>query len=101
VARASVVAVTFDQRPAVERILHIAQQQNATIARIVSAADDRELAGIVSAGASTVFPENFAAGLGLAHQVLRLAGLDQQEASNAITQVRTVLSPELSERVGI
>src|ERR1700720_1007379 len=63
VARARVVGVTFDRRHAVERILHYAREQNPAVSSIVSAADDQELLPLARAGASTVFPENVAAGL--------------------------------------
>src|SRR6202048_315330 len=70
VARARLVVITFDRRHAVEHILHYAREHNPTVSSIVSAADDQEILPLVRAGASTVFPENVAAGLALADQVL-------------------------------
>ena len=52
-------------------------------------------------GAGTVFPENFAAGLVLADQVLLSCGFSQDEAAGIVSAVRAELNPELSGRVGI
>ena len=52
-------------------------------------------------GASTVFPENVAAGLALADQVLLVCGFSQDNAANIVTTVRAELNPELRGRVGI
>lgn len=68
---------------------------------MVSAADDRELSSMTESGATVVFPENLAAGLALADQVLLLTGLSQEQAASIITEVRAELSPELRGRVGI
>jgi CPA2 family monovalent cation:H+ antiporter-2 len=100
VARARLVVVTFDRRHAVERILHYAREQNPAVSSIVSAADDQELLPLARAGASTVFPENVAAGLALANQVLLVCGLSQDNAANIVTAVRAELHPELRGRVG-
>jgi CPA2 family monovalent cation:H+ antiporter-2 len=100
VARARLVVVTFDRRHAVERILHYAREQNSAVSSIVSAADDQEIAPLARAGASTVFPENVAAGLALADQVLLVCGFSQDSAANIITTVRAELHPELRGRVG-
>lgn len=101
VSRARLIIVTFDRRHTVERILHLARRYNPKIATIVSAADDREIASFVEAGASAVFPENLAAGLGLADQTLLLCGLSQDEAARIVTALRIKLNPELRDCVGI
>jgi monovalent cation:H+ antiporter-2, CPA2 family len=101
VQRARLLVVTFDQRLAVERLLHKARQHNPEIVSIVSAADDRELASVTEAGATVVFPENLAAGLELADQVLLLSGLAQEQAASIVTEVRAELNPELGGHVGI
>ncbi len=101
VARARIVVVTFDRRHAVERILHYAREQNPAVSSIVSAADDQEILPLTRAGAGTVFPENFAAGLALADQVLLVCGFSQDNAANIVTTVRAELNPELRGRVGI
>jgi monovalent cation:H+ antiporter-2, CPA2 family len=85
----------------VERLLHNAGQHNPEIVSIVSAADDRELASVTEAGATVVFPENLAAGLELADQVLLLSGLAQEQAASIVTEVRAELNPELGGHVGI
>jgi CPA2 family monovalent cation:H+ antiporter-2 len=100
IARARLVVVTFDRRHAVERILHYARQQNPAASSIVSAADDQELLPLARAGAGTVFPENIAAGLALADQILLVCGFSQDDAANIVTAVRAELNPELLGRVG-
>jgi CPA2 family monovalent cation:H+ antiporter-2 len=100
VTRARLVAVTFDRRHAVERILHYAREQNPAVSSIVSVADDQEIISFVRAGASAVFPENVAAGLALADQVLLVCGFSQDTAANIVTTVRAELNPELRGRVG-
>ncbi|UFW46332.1 MULTISPECIES: cation:proton antiporter domain-containing protein [Bradyrhizobium] len=100
VARARLVVVTFDRRHLIERILHYVRQQNPAAASVVSAADDQEISSLALAGASTVFPENIAAGLALADQVLLVCGFSQDNAANIITAVRAELHPELRGHVG-
>src|SRR4030081_3780080 len=100
VARAGIVVVTFDRRHAVERILHYAREHNPTVSSIVSAADDQEIVPLARAGASIVFPENVAAGLALADQVLLVYGFSQDSAANIVTTVRAELHPELRGHVG-
>jgi CPA2 family monovalent cation:H+ antiporter-2 len=100
VARARLVVITFDRRHAVEHILHYAREHNPTVSSIVSAADDQEILPLVRAGASTVFPENVAAGLALADQVLLVCGFSKDNAANIVTTVRAELHPELRGRVG-
>jgi CPA2 family monovalent cation:H+ antiporter-2 len=81
--------------------LHRARHANPEIISIVSAADDRELSSTTEAGATVVFPENLAAGLALADQVLLLTGLSQDQAASIVAEVRAELHPELRGRVGI
>jgi len=100
-ARARVILITFDHDLALKRLLHHARQENPKAATIVSAADDRNLPMLAESGASTVYPESFAVGLGLADQVLLLSGLSRDKAAQAITAVRSQLNPELGGRVGI
>ena len=101
VQRARLLAVTFDERRSVERLLHYARHDNAGIIAIVSAGDDRALATIAETGANVVFPENLAAGLALADQILLLSGLSQEQAASIVTEVRAELNPELQGRVGV
>lgn len=100
VARARLVVVTFDRRHVVEHILHYVRRQNPAVSSIVSAADDQDISSLARAGASTVFPENVAAGLALADQVLLVCGFSQDDAANIVTAVRGELHPELRGRVG-
>jgi CPA2 family monovalent cation:H+ antiporter-2 len=98
---AQLVVVTFDRHKAVEHILHHVRQRSATLASLISAEDDRDIARFKQLGATAVFPENLAAGLGLADQALLLCGKSQDEAARIVTTVRTELSPELKDLVGI
>ncbi|MDB5408714.1 MAG: glutathione-regulated potassium-efflux system protein [Rhodospirillales bacterium] len=100
-SRARLLVVTFDRRPAVERLLDHARHENPTLPAIVSAADDRQISALVNAGAAAVFPENLAAGLALADQALLMAGYTQEEAAKTISAVRAELNPELLWRVRI
>ena len=81
--------------------LAAAREQNRATTCVVSTADDRDIALFVKAGATVVFPENVAAGLGLADQVLLLSGMTQEDAGRIITTLRAELNPELRDRVGI
>jgi CPA2 family monovalent cation:H+ antiporter-2 len=100
VARTRLVVVTFDRRHAVERILHYAREQNPAVSSIVSVSDDKELLPLARAGANMVFPENVAAGLALADQVLLVCGFSQDNAANVVTTIRAELHPVLRGRVG-
>lgn len=99
-ARAQLLVVTFDRRPAVERLLHHARHLNPGVPAIVSAADDRDVSALAMAGAAVVFPENLAAGLALGAQALVFTGFPQEEAARVIAAVRAELNPELRGRVG-
>lgn len=101
IAGVKLVIITFDRRSVVERILAFAREQNPSVPCIVGTSDDRDVGDFVKAGASVVFPENLAAGLGLADQALLLSGLSQEEAGRIITALRAELNPELRDRVGI
>jgi CPA2 family monovalent cation:H+ antiporter-2 len=99
--RARLLVVTFDHRPAVERLPHHARNQDPPVPAIVSAADDRDMSVLAKAGAAAVFPESLPAGLGLADQALLFSGLSQEDAARVITAVRAELNPELRGRVGV
>jgi CPA2 family monovalent cation:H+ antiporter-2 len=74
-SEASIVAITFDHLPAVERVLYFARQLNPAIF-------------------SVVMPmTNFAAGLELATQVLLEYGANQSQPAETITKVRRDLNP--------
>ena len=95
------VVVTFDRPSTVERIIDFVRECNAQTPCIVSASDDRDVGRLAATGATVVFPENLAAGLGLADQALLLCGMSQSEAGKIITTLRAELNPELRERVGV
>jgi CPA2 family monovalent cation:H+ antiporter-2 len=99
--QASLLIVTFDRRPAVERLLHHARQRHPGLRSIVSTTDDRDFSALTMGGIAAVFPENLAAGLALADQALILSGFTQEDAARVITEVRARLNPELSGRVGV
>jgi CPA2 family monovalent cation:H+ antiporter-2 len=99
--RARLVVITFDERKAVERVLHHIRHHNPEIVSLVSTADDRDVAKIAEIGATVVFPENLAAGLELADQALLLSGLPREQASRVITEVRAEISPDLRGHVGL
>jgi CPA2 family monovalent cation:H+ antiporter-2 len=92
---------TFDRRPAIERLLHRARERDPTLPSIVSAADDRDMSALAMAGATVVFPENWAAGLALANQALLLSNFTQEDAARVITAVRAELNPEIRDQVGV
>jgi CPA2 family monovalent cation:H+ antiporter-2 len=99
--RARLLVITFDRRPAVERILHLARRSNPLMPRIVSAGDAHDVSSLAKAGATVVFPENLAAGLALADQTLLMCGLTQDRAAQIITAIRAELNPELRDQVGL
>jgi CPA2 family monovalent cation:H+ antiporter-2 len=101
VTHARVLVMTFDRRYTVERLLRRAREQNPNISSIVSVSDDQELLWLSRAGAGTIFPENLAAGLALADQVLLVCGFSQDKAAHLVTTVRAELHPALKELVGM
>lgn len=101
IRHAQLLVLTFDNHRAVERILHHARQRATALASLISTADDREVVRFAELGATAVFPENLAAGLGLADQALLLCGKTQEEAARIVTSVRAELNPEIEEMVGI
>jgi CPA2 family monovalent cation:H+ antiporter-2 len=99
--QAQLVIVTFDRDKAVEHILRQVKQVDTPPVTLVSAEDDLDMARFAQFGATAVFPENLAAGLGLADQALLLCGKTQDEAARIVSKVRTELNPELREMVGV
>lgn len=92
-ARALVVLVNDWRQSA--RIVREAKRLNPTIQVIASLRDDASVGELVEAGASHVFPENYAAGLGLAAQALLALGMSPAEAMDRVRAVRAHLSPAL------
>jgi CPA2 family monovalent cation:H+ antiporter-2 len=97
---ARLLVITFAHRRPLERALHHARHENQNLSALVSVEDDCRIDFAVRAGASVVYPENLAAGLGLGDQALLLFGLSQDEAAQAVASVRLALYPELGECVG-
>jgi CPA2 family monovalent cation:H+ antiporter-2 len=90
VARARVVVTLLDDRRGLLRLLHhVRQGAGLSVPVIVSAADDVDLDPLVAAGASHVFPENRAAGLALAGQVLSTLGVSPADVQQRIAAART------------
>lgn len=92
-ARALVVLVNDWRRST--RIIQEARRLNPDIHIIASLRDDVHVGALVEAGASHIFPENYAAGLGLAAQALMSLGVPPAEAMGKIRSIRAELSPEL------
>jgi CPA2 family monovalent cation:H+ antiporter-2 len=99
--RARLMVLTFLNEREAERILRRIRTDAPQVARLANALDEDAAARLLAAGASTVFPENLAAGLGLADQALLLCGLDQAAAARVITGLRGRLSPALSAGAGV
>ena len=99
--RSRLLVLTFDAEPDATRIMHWAKDGAPRSRRLVSASDETAAAALKAQGADVVFPENLAAGLGLADQALLLWGLDQQEAARVVTALRATLNPELAGSGGL
>ncbi|WP_278987569.1 cation:proton antiporter [Sphingobium yanoikuyae] len=92
-ARAMVVLVNDWHRST--KIIREARRMNPALQIIASLRDDTHLSELVEAGASHIFPENYASGLGLAAQALMSLGVPPAEAMEKIRSIRAELSPEL------
>lgn len=92
-ARAMVVLVNDWHRST--KIIREARRLNPSLQIIASLRDDTHLSELVEAGASHIFPENYASGLGLAAQALMSLGVPPAEAMDKIRTIRAELSPEL------
>jgi voltage-gated potassium channel Kch len=77
------------------KIIREARRLNPSLQIIASLRDDTHLSELVEAGASHIFPENYASGLGLAAQALMSLGVPPAEAMDKIRTIRAELSPEL------
>jgi len=100
-SRSRLVVLTFDAARDAGRILDWAKADAPQSRRLASALDEASAAQLVAQGAEVVFPENLAAGLGLADQALLLCGLDQEEAARVVTGLRRRLNPDLTGSVGV
>jgi CPA2 family monovalent cation:H+ antiporter-2 len=100
-ARARLVVLTLLSEREAERILRRIRTDAPKVVRFANALDEDAATRLLAAGANTVFPENLAAGLGLADQALLLCGLDQAAAARVITELRGRLSPALITGAGV
>jgi CPA2 family monovalent cation:H+ antiporter-2 len=100
-ARARLVVLTFLSEREADRILRRIRTEAPNVVRLANALDEDAATQLLAAGANTVFPENLAAGLGLADQALLLCGLDQAAAARVITELRGRLSPALIGGAGV
>ncbi len=100
-SRARLVVLTFVSEREAERILRRIRTDAPKVVRLANALDEDAATRLLAAGANTVFPENLAAGLGLADEALLLCGLDQAAAARVITELRGRLSPALIAGAGV
>ncbi|MAU97930.1 MAG: potassium:proton antiporter [Fulvimarina sp.] len=89
--RAQLLILTFDRLKAVERVLHHVKKRDAGLASLLSTADNLDMTRFLQFGPTAVFPENLAAGLGLADQALVLCGKTKDEAARISNTVRAQL----------
>ena len=99
--RCRLLVLTFDTPREAGRILDWAKANAPQAHRLGSASDEASAAEVAALGAEVVFPENLAAGLGLADQALLLCGLDQETAARVVTGLRARLNPELTSSAGV
>lgn len=95
IERAQALVVLVNDWRRSTRIIREAKRLNPSIQVIASLRDDVHLGELVKAGASHIFPENYAAGLGLAAQALMSLGVPPAETLERIRSIRAELSPEL------
>jgi CPA2 family monovalent cation:H+ antiporter-2 len=92
---AAVVVALLNSQPRLEQLVRQVRQLNAAVPVLVSTRDNRGLTSIAKAGATYIFPENLAAGLGLAVQTFVALGVSPEEALARVRAVRLRLNPEL------
>lgn len=92
---AAVVVALLNNQPRLEQLVRQVRQLNPAVPVLVSTRDNRGLASIAKAGATYIFPENLAAGLGLAVQTFVALGVSPEEALARVRAVRLRLNPEL------
>mgnify|MGYP002877904235 CR=1 FL=1 len=92
---AAVVVALLNSQPRLEQLVRQVRQLNPALPVLVSTRDNRGLTSIAKAGATYIFPENLAAGLGLAVQTFVALGVSPEEALARVRAVRLRLNPEL------
>lgn len=95
IERAAAIVILINNWHRSVRLIREAKHLNPNIQVIASLRDDTHLGALAQAGASHVFPENYAAGLGLAAQALISIGVSPGEAMDRIRSIRAELTPEL------
>jgi CPA2 family monovalent cation:H+ antiporter-2 len=95
VDRAAAIIVLVNNWHRSVRIIREAKRLNPAIQVIASLRDDAHLGELAQAGAAHVFPENYAAGLGLGAQALMTLGMSADDATDRIRAMRAQLSPDL------
>jgi len=95
VDRAAAIIVLVNNWHRSVRIIREAKRLNPAIHVIASLRDDAHLGELAQAGAAHVFPENYAAGLGLGAQALMTLGMTADDATDRIRAMRAQLSPDL------
>ncbi|MBJ7438491.1 MAG: cation:proton antiporter [Sphingopyxis sp.] len=95
VDRAAAIIVLVNNWHRSVRIIREAKRLNPGIHVIASLRDDAHLGELAQAGAAHVFPENYAAGLGLGAQALMTLGMTADDATDRIRAMRAQLSPDL------
>lgn len=95
VDRAAAIIVLVNNWHRSVRIIREAKRLNPAIQVIASLRDDAHLGELAQAGAAHVFPENYAAGLGLGAQALMTLGMTADDATDRIRAMRAQLSPDL------
>lgn len=95
VDRAAAIIVLVNNWHRSVRIIREAKRLNPAIQVIASLRDDAHLGELAQAGAAHVFPENYAAGLGLSAQALMTLGMSADDATDRIRAMRAQLSPDL------
>ncbi len=90
VERAAVVVSTLPGGGAVQRLLHQVRslQGESCPPIVVSTRDEGHLVELLEAGATTVLPESFSAGLELAAETLRSLGLKAEEVEGVVEAAR-------------
>ena len=95
VHRAGAVVALLNDRRRLEQLVRRVRHLHPHVPVVVSTRDDTGLKALVEAGATHIFPENMAAGLGLAAQTLMVLGVPAQDALARVRAVRSQINPEL------
>ncbi|MFS0851859.1 cation:proton antiporter [Novosphingobium panipatense] len=95
VEEAGAVVCLLNSEARLEELVRHVRQLNPAVPVLVSTRDDRGFRSLVKAGATHIFPESQAAGLGLAAQTFIALGVPPAEALARVRAIRVSLNPEL------